>query len=184
MNTCQQLAIDLSGLQVTQINDMVFIMDNRSLVRHLNYLLTESFDAFIDVSPDLTSPQLLNQEQIADNKCVIKSLLNRIDSNRDDQYMRIDMMADMCLITGCLLGYPIIYTNREPQSGNCLAFEPLSHFSVKMNERTIYSFSCPQIYRIQFEKHINLWFEALDRQTFDGSLSLNETIKTLSFVLT
>ena len=109
-------------------------------------------------------------------------------SNSNEKYLKIEVngetRADMCLITGSLLGYPVIYSNREPQNGNCLAFEPLSHFSLQMSDKTIYSFSCPQKYKHLFESQLTDWFESIKCRTSDKSISLNETIKTMSFVLT
>ena len=186
---CNQWNIDLNGLKVIQINQMLFITKIETLLRHLNQLLDHSFDAFIDVSPQLKCPQLLNREQIEDKKSILRKLLTELQINSTKNNLKVESIdgsiSDMCLICGSLLGYPVIYCNNSPENGNCLSFEPLSHFCLQNDSmETIYSFSSPQKYRHIFDSRINSWFDSIKSQSKAQNLTLKEEIKTMPFVLT
>jgi hypothetical protein len=64
LRVCHQLNIDLSNLSVIQINETIFIANIQLLINNLNNLLNESFDALINVSPNLKVPQLLNKDEM------------------------------------------------------------------------------------------------------------------------
>ena len=188
-DNCKQWNIDLNGLKVIQINDLLFITKNELLLKHLNHLINSSFDAFIDVSPDLKSPQLLSPQQIKVKKSILKDLYTELLLNSTKNKLKVqsidESMRDMCLICGSLLGYPVIYSNNSPQNGNCLSFETLSHFWLERDSiESIYSFSCPQKFQNSFDSVIELWFESIKKRSGIENLKLKQQIKTLSFVLT
>jgi hypothetical protein len=190
IRVCHQLNIDLSNLSVVQINETVFISNIHLLINNLNKLLNQSFDAFINVSPNIQIPQLLNRDQMKTKKNIIKLLSSEMRLHLKDRKFKIESLnedIDMCLICGAMLGYPVIYCNDNIQDGNCLSCQPLCAFSIKRLSKepipSIYSFSLPKVYRKLFYSNINLWFIELNNY-YNQNLLLEEDVITMPFVLT
>lgn len=189
---CDQLNVDLNGLKVIEINEMLFIADIQLLLRHLKQLIENSLNPlnpFIDVSPNLQTPQLLSQQQIEEKKSILSKLCEELIRHSAKDKIKIESMEgslnDMCFICGSLLGYPIIYSNSRPEDGNCLSFCQLCHLSVENNSNEmIYSLSCPQKYRKLFDLSINWWFESIKSRSDGINITLKEEIKTMALVLT
>jgi hypothetical protein len=191
LRVCHQLNIDLSNLSVIQINETIFIANIQLLINNLNNLLNESFDALINVSPNLKVPQLLNKDEMKTKKNIIKHLSSEMKLHLNDRNFKMESLneeyKDMCLICGAMLGYPVIYCNDNIPDGNCLSCQPLCAFSIKRLSKepipSIYSFSLPQVYRKIFYSNIDLWFIELNN-FYNQNLLLEEDVITMPFVLT
>ncbi|KAF7493878.1 hypothetical protein SSS_09877 [Sarcoptes scabiei] len=101
--------------------------------------------------------------------------------------------VDLCFVSGILLGYPIIYCNRTPKLGNCLANRNLSNYTVSIknipedSQRSfvLYSFSVPSVFQSHYQHRIEDWFRKLrNKSPIWLQLEMNVRIENHSLILT
>lgn len=134
---------------------------------------------FVDCSPKLDSPQLLENQK--DILVSIELLMNLIRGNKDKNLLVIEEKPEWYLpsLFGFLLGYPVVYWSSSCE--NNLANEPLHLFKINyssnnMELKNIYSFTVPS--KISLIQHIDTWKKKLNDR-FPGNLTMTES--TVSF---
>lgn len=146
------------------------------------------FDAFIDVSSTLAEPVIIrNWEEITRRKYMLLELKESLGAKwNDEKPYEWKSSLDLCFVTGAILGYPIIYCNTTPATGNCLSHQPLTHYTVSISSQClppIYSFTVPAKFAHRYQSRVEQWFHSLCSRT-NHHLVLNATTESHPLILT
>ena len=193
-------------------NTITFFGSIPSMLENIDSILVELdkfdnnkvFDAFIDVSETLSEPKIIqNREDIVRRKYTLLHIKQYLDANIGANCLDTDCWRhywnnvaknsdddsgtiDLCFVTGVILGYPIIYCNNTPDTGNCLSYQTLTHYTVNTNSTSqeIFSFSVPHLFQQQYENRINHWFNLLShRSSTFYDLKLTHCLETHPLIL-
>ena len=184
---------ELSNYDEFFTNSLIFYCDINQLLIQIyeleNVLLNSRAETsiLINVSPDLDEPEIVTDSKVSFYMEQLKDLKNQLLLNKNNPYFDICIPdVDLCFVSGCLLNYPIIYTNNQPDVGNCLSFIDLRNFTLKINDiYNVYSFTIPEkFYKNHFYQDFILeWYENIQKRSEIVSKLQNEIV-CFSLILT
>lgn len=196
-------------------DDHLFLLQRKNFILHIkDYLVRKVNERYFCIRLKQTSinhivttinynnDNNLNADGISDSDLSTQSGTLQITTSEINLK---NCKFDLCFLSGVLLGYPVIYCNEDTDLGNCLSFQTLCNYKVRLtsssslsnissafNHQTtfeLYSFTVPNEFRHLYENKINKWFHNLrdyckNLKNFPYNLSMETILENYPLILT